>query len=597
VLAGSGTSWDRYEAGLKLAYRDLGFAAAAAYEVRRSDGAASPDASLEASVQPTYALGSDAMLFASYRYEERTSPVARARHELGVGWVHTWSPTVASRLEYERTFDMLGDADRERLGLSVGVRDVATPGLYLSTGYAVTSRTSLLDFATPHTHDLRLGVGYAIPVVFDTPDALIELFGGRRGGEVHGVAFLDANRTGEFDPSDRPLSGLEIRIGPERTTTAADGSYRLRVPAGTHEVSFPVGLPATMDLRGERTILVVENERHELSLAFAPVVSLTVELFEDRNHDGTRDAGEEGIAFGGVALDGPERRVVRTDASGRAIVSGLLTGTYAVSVSADHLPSGFRNTTEPVTVALSTGERPAPVRLGAARPPRTVVQTFSSGSLAVLPRALQSAVAPGAEIELEALVQGEAERVIVGYGGVEAAFAPDGSSWRVRIRIPRGTPVGLLELEVRAEGGGNSLERPLFVNVVDRPPFAASAVVAAAGRDALVEVVTQFRAGEAWLVMPDGGPVPLFSEDGYRWLATWRAPGEPGRYRAALHVDVEALGEVVVTVVAPPASQAETGIDATSGLETAVTEQDDVHDDELAAATPPSEEREGRETP
>ena len=595
VLVGSGTSWDRYEAGVRLVHRDVGFAAAAAYEVRWSDRAASPDASLRVSVQPDYALSSDALLFASYHYDERTSPVARVRHELGFGWVHTWSPTVASRLEYQRTFDMLGDAQRERLGLSLGVRDVITPGLNLSAGYAITSRTSLLDFATPPTHDLRVGVGYAIPVVFDTPDALIELFGGRRGGEVHGVAFVDVNRTGAFGAADRTLAGLEIRIGSERTITAADGSYQLRVPAGTHDVSFPAGLPATMDLRGERTILVVENERHELPLAFAPVVSLTVELFDDRDHDGVLGAGEAGIAFGGVVLDGPERRVVRTDASGRAIVSGLLTGTYAVSVSAAHLPSGYRATTEPVRVTLNPGERPAPVWLGAARPARTVVQTFSTGSLAVLPRALQTTVAPGAELALEALVQGEAERVIVAYGGGEAAFVLDGSRWRVRIRIPRKTPVGQLELEVRAEGGGTSLERPLFVNVVDRPPFAASGVVAAAGKDALVEVETHFRAIEALLVMPDGESVTLASEDGYRWVATWRAPAEAGRYRAVLHVDGEELGEVALNVVAPPASQAETG--APSVVEPAAADQHDVDDDELDAVTQLSARQEGREAP
>ena len=595
VLAGRGTSWDRYEAGMRVGYRDVGLAASAAYEVRRSDGADGPDASLRVSVQPEYVLTGDARLFASYRYEERTSPVARVRHELGVGWTHTWSPTVASRLEYERTFDMLGDASRERIGLSVGVMDVMTPGLHLSAGYAVTSRTSLLDFATPPTHDLRVGVGYAIPIVFDTPDALIELFGGRRGGEVHGVAFLDADRTGALGPADRPLAGLEIRIGSERTTTAADGSYRLRVAAGNHDISFPAGLPATMDLRGERTIVVVENERHELPLAFAPVVSLTVELFDDRDHGGVPGAAAAGIAYGGVVLDGPERRVVRTDASGRAIVSGLLAGTYAVAVSAAHLPSGYRATSEPVSVTLRPGERPTPVRLGAARPPRTVAHTFSTGTLAVLPRALQSSVAPGAEIELEALVQGDVERVSVTYGGGEAVFAPSGSSWRVHIRIPREAPVGPLELVVRAEGGGNSLVRPLYVNVVDRPPFAASGVVAAAGKDAHVEVVTLFRANEASLVMPEGDPVELASEDGYRWLATWRAPSEAGRFYGSLIVDGEELGQIAFSVFAPPESQRETGLDSEVDSAAARRDQDGVDDFDLAAAGQSSARREGRE--
>lgn len=591
VAAGSGTAWDRYEAGLRLDHRDLGLTATAEYEVRRGDGVPTPDTSFQATVQPTYAIGSDALLFASYAYEDRTSPIPRVRHEIGLGWLHTWNPTIASRLEYQRTFDMLGDADRERVGVSLNVKDVMTAGLDLDARYAITSPTSLLDFATPQSHDLTVGFGYAIPLVFDTPDVLIDLFGGRRGGEVHGLVFVDANRNGEFEASeDRPLAGLEIQIGSERTTADAEGRYRLRVPEGTYEVSFPVGLPATIDLCGERTVHVVDNERHQVLLPFAPVVSLAVELFDDLDHDGIRGTSEGGIAFGGVVLDGPQRRVVRTDATGKAIVSGLVTGTYVVTVSSAHLPSGYRPTTEPLRVTFEAHDRPPPVLLGAARQARSVVRTFSAGSLAVLPRALQTTVAPGAEIELEALVQGVADRVLVEYGGVEAAFMPSASSWRLRIRIPRGTPLGLLELSVRATRGDQSVERPLFVNVVDRAPYTASSVVAAAGKNVEVEVTTHFEAQEAQLLMPDGGRVMLASADGYLWTATWRAPLTVGRLLAELRVDGEVLGDIAISVFAPPDTQG----DASRGVRSSLHGEAPVQDQtDGGGVTVPVDPRDG----
>jgi hypothetical protein len=552
AASGSGSVWDRYELGARLTYQRLAVTGTGEYEVRRSEGTATPEVTLKTALQSEYLVGADDLLFGSYRYEQSTWPVARSRHEIGVGWTRAWSTTIASRVEYQRTVDLLGDADRERVSVGLSVADVLTPGLALTAGYSVTSPTSLLDFATPLRHDLRVGVGYAVPIVFDTPDAVIDLFGGRRGGEVHGVAFVGA------DPGDAPtdgarrLAGLEIQVGPERTTTDEAGNYRVRVPEGTHALAFPTGLPATVRLLGAATIEVVENERLERALVFAPVVNLTVEVFEDHDRDGVRGLGESGIPYAGVVLDGPERRLVRTDGSGRAVASGLAVGTYRVGVSPDHLPNGYSATTPSASVTLRAGDRPDGLRLGAARAARTIVQTYSGDGLAVLPRSLQTSVAPGAEIELEALVQGTVERLSLIHDGVATHFSQEGSRWHVRYRIPPGTAFGLLTLSVLAEGGGARVERQLVVNVVDRPVIAAPGVIAAVGGEALLELETHFRAASASMTMPCGEVVPLDSRDGYRWSAIWRAPAEAGRFLARVSVDGQELGVVAISVLAPP---------------------------------------------
>lgn len=557
VISGAGTVWDRYEAGVQVGHQSFRLAGAGRYEVRREGGTDESEVSLEASARADLGLGTDALLFASYGYDQNTAPVDRVRHEVGVGWDHAWSHTVASRVQYQRTFDLVGSAGREGVNVGLGVDDVLLPNLRLNAGYTVSSPTSLLDFDTAYLHDLRVGVGYDLPIVFDTPDPLIDLFGGRRGGEVHGVAFLDEDLDGELDVGEPPLTGLTIRVGSEHVTTDDAGAYRLRVPEGAYEFEFTAGLPATVDLRGERGVSVVENEVHERLLPFAPVVSIAVVLFDDRDQNGVQGEAESGIPFGGVVLDGPERRLARTDATGQAIVAGLIPGVYAISVSVDHLPAGYRATGESIPLTLRAGERPAPVSLGAARPPRNVVRTYTGGTLAVLPRALQAKVARGAEVDIEALVQGDVERLLLVHGDDAVPFERNGDRWRVRIRIPRETPIGPLTMSVHAEAGEQRVERPVLVTVVDRPPFVASSIVAAVNEVVQVAIETQFRAGEAALTMPDGQMLTLVSVDGYRWTATWRAPEEGGRFRAALHVDGEHLGEVAVSVFAPPTGEDE----------------------------------------
>ena len=260
VLSGSGTVWDRYELGVRLGYLAFHAAAGGTYEVRQDTDASTPVASLEASVRTDVLLDAGARLFASYAYEEDDVPVDRVRHTLDLGWDQSWSPTIGSRLAYRRTFDPIGSADLESLNVTAGFGGVLLPGLGVTAGYTVSSPTSLLDFGAPFTHDLRVGVGYDLPIVFDTPDPLIDLFGGRRGGELHGVAFLDADLNGELDDGEPRLAGLEIHVGSEHATTDDEGRYRLRVPEGGYAFAFASGLPATVDLRGGREVRIVENE-------------------------------------------------------------------------------------------------------------------------------------------------------------------------------------------------------------------------------------------------------------------------------------------------------------------------------------------------
>lgn len=560
VLSGSGTTWSLYQAGAQLGYLDFSLSAGAKYEVRVGSGDPSPESSLEATANASYnfasLIGVDSLLSATYSYEERYSNVTRVRHDLEVGWQHVWTPSVASKLSYERSIDPIGESGQEGMTLGLGFNDLFTPGLQLSAFYGISTPTSLLDFGAPYSHEIRIGLGYDLLVSFDTPRPIVDLFGGRRGGQVEGVAFIDQDLDGARDPHEEALAGVVVSLGSESATTDASGRYSMRVPDGQHEFDFPTGLPATVDLIGERRIDVEEDEIHQRPLAFAPVVSLTVHLFDDVNNNQVWDEGEGGIPFGGLVFEGPERRVVRTDGAGQAIVSGIVTGLYTILVSADHLPQGYRPTTDPVQISFRPDKRPEPLLLGAARPPRDVVTTFSRGALAIMPRALTSMVPRGAELEVEVLVQGEAERLVLVHQDRVTDLLFDGRRWLTRVRIPSDTPIGPLELRVRAEGAGRQVERPLFINVIDQPPFTATSVIVAVESEAELAVQTLFLAEEASVTMPDGQIVELTSADGYDWTGTWRAPLEASRSHAVLRVDGEELGEIPVAVVAPPSESA-----------------------------------------
>jgi len=56
--------------------------------------------------------------------------------------------------------------------------------------------------------------------------------GGKAAGDtVAGVVFLDANRNGRMDTGDKPLPGARVTDGVSIVTTAADGTYRIRIGA------------------------------------------------------------------------------------------------------------------------------------------------------------------------------------------------------------------------------------------------------------------------------------------------------------------------------------------------------------------------------
>ncbi len=113
----------------------------------------------------------------------------------GAAWNQLWPSNLQSRLFYEYRREQEAS---QRFGLSLYQRNFLDPGLALGAGYTLTLQGG------EARHGFGLTLAYAQALTFTTPKEVVDLFGGRRGGEVGGVAFRDENLNGRQDPGEAP---------------------------------------------------------------------------------------------------------------------------------------------------------------------------------------------------------------------------------------------------------------------------------------------------------------------------------------------------------------------------------------------------------
>lgn len=549
VLEGVGPSWNRYTAGFNVGFAGAHLQASSSYQEATAYADQPPLWDFKAAVSAGYGFGFGTDLSVGYGYSQRRTDQLVVEDDIRAAWRQSYRSGLQSLLAYDRTLSPTEGTSDENLSLGLSINDFLGQGFRLTGTYSIESPTSILDFQTPATHRFSLGVAHTFEFGFDTPDALIQAFGGRRGAEFSGTAYLDANRNGKRDPDEKGIAGVTVVAGPARTVTGDDGTFRVRVPEGTYQLAFPAGVPATLELVGQQELTFTDNKDVARDLAFAPVASLPVTVFYDGNRNGVRDEGEDGIAYGGVLFEGVQDRTVQMSGDGQLLVTGLTPGTYTVRPSPQLLPRGFAPTTSPVRVTLKAGEKGAAIALGAAPPERRMVQTFSSSDLAVLPQVRPTNVPRGAEVQILAHTQGRPDRVYATWDGENVPLMLVDGTWRTTIRVDPSSALGSREVVVRAVAGTESVERIASLRVSDAPPFEAPRVRAVVGQIAIVQVETLFKATEARLILPGGLDLPLRSDDGYHWTAQWM-PAAPGSFDGRILVDGIEVG--TVPLVADP---------------------------------------------
>ncbi|MBB6015416.1 hypothetical protein [Deinococcus radiopugnans] len=414
---------------------------------------------------------------ALYSFERRSGAVQGApvgspqdpsiTQTLGLSWERAWTDRIDTRLDFNHAEIWTGTERRrpEQAALTFGVRDVGLPGISVSAGYRVIAPNSLL--AGSLTQGVRVGVSYDFNRVIATPDFLVKTFGGRRGGEVRGMLYRDTNLNGKRDDGEAGLSGVTVRVDTATAVSDAQGRYSVRAPVGGFPLTFPSGLPATVEALDPPNVTVIENGRVEQDVAFAPVGNLEVLVFDDTNRNGTPDPGELPIPYAGVSLSGPAVRAVQADSRGYARLGTLPPGVYTVALNPASLPEDYVPTTEVQRTELKIGERLPALALGAARPPRQAVTTYTGGALAVLGRLSSGPSAPGDKVELTVQTQG-ARTLSVEVLGQTLSPVLESNRASLEFTVPAGTAPGTYDVKVTATGDGGSKVLILKLLVVAR---------------------------------------------------------------------------------------------------------------------------------
>lgn len=403
---------------------------------------------------------------------------SQTTHRAEAAWSRDWTPQLSSSFEYARTWGGTSPLDPnstgggQSLGFNVRVQDVFTPGLHLNAGYRL---SGLAGAAAGPTQTVTVGLQYNLAYRVATPGALVNAFGGRKGGGVRGVLFRDSNLNGLRDTGETGLGGVTVRLGTVSAVSDAQGQYTLRVPVGRYTPTFTAGLPATLEALSAEAVDVKENSNLVSDIPFAAVANAEVLIFNDLNLNGLREDGEPPIPYasvdvgsgvvgsgvvgsavvGSVALGGAAthsaRRTVQADARGIARLSALLEGRYTASLPPSGLPDLFVPTSPALNIAVKPGERLPGLVLGAALPPRKTVTTYSAGAVAVLGSFSENDLAAGSQTTLNLQLIGVTALTITAFGQ-DATPALQGPQLSYSLAIPAGTASGSHDVVVRATG-------------------------------------------------------------------------------------------------------------------------------------------------
>ncbi|WP_337844974.1 hypothetical protein [Thermus sp.] len=493
VLEGQGPEGETFQAGLSLSAGALSLSGGL---LLRDLGARG----LEASLGLRYSLG--ALGYLQGLYQQKESPEGQSLL-YGGSWSQLWEGGLVSELLYRR--EVTGGQGTQRFGLTLGQRDFLLPGLSLSGGYA------LLLLPEGLRHALSLSLGYTQAITFPTPRPVVDLFGGRRSGEVAGRLFRDENLNDQPDPGEEGLGGVQVCLGGVCETTDGEGRFRLLVPVGRYAWTFR-GLPATLALLSEAPVQVDLNAHLDQDLPVAPAVALEVRVLDDGNRNGQEDPEERGIAYAGVCAEGPVTRCARADENGRALLAGLFQGTYRLKADPRYLPPGYGPGPE-ATLQIAPPTPPAPIWVSALPPRREVEITYRAGDLALVGSLAPLTPLAGEEVEVRALAQGDPEAVYLLLPEGSVALKPQGEGYfalRLRLRLPAGYHTLILQ----AVKGGERVESPLGVHLAQGPLYSPEV----ADRPDLL-LTLRFRA-QAVRLVGEGGVYELKSEDGYTWKGT-----------------------------------------------------------------------------
>lgn len=416
----------------------------------------------------SYALGLRDQFLAGYTFERVSGSQAATRNVLRAEWQRAWNARFASNVSYAHavTARPAGVSTGDNLSLGGSVHDLFVPGLTVGVAYTL-GLSGGVGQSKPAS-GVKVSLGYDLARFVKTPARVVNAFGGRIGGDVHGTLYRDDNLNGQRDPGEAGLGGVQVRVQDVTVTTSADGQYRLHVPVGSYDLSFPAGLPATIDALKPASVQVSENSVSALDVPFAPVGMLETQIFTDNNRNGVQDADEGALPYAVATLSGPVTRTAHADAQGKVRVSSLPTGTYLLSLESSGLPSGYTMTTTPQTVQVQAGQRQGASALGASLPAREMVNTYTASNIALMANLSSKVVEAGAKTTLKVRLQNAQSVTVTAFGQAYTPVIANNAA-ELTISVPQDTAPGEYDITIQARNAGSDRTNTIKVIVSGRP--------------------------------------------------------------------------------------------------------------------------------
>ncbi|WP_188970636.1 hypothetical protein [Deinococcus aerolatus] len=276
---------------------------------------------------------------------------------------------------------------------------------------------------------------------FKTPDAVVNLFGGRDAGTLQLLAFLDGNKNGVQDAGEAGIAS-RFMVGEQVVATDERGSGSTLLKPGKYNVQLEGDVLAQYLIPSLPEVAVPLRQTVTLAIPVQQVGTVQGQLTDDTGHP---------LAGVPLQLNGPEGSVnALTDATGFYRAGGLGFGTYDLSVQADpalyRAPEPFRLVVDATHVLITQN-----LQLESA----ATLTSLSAEDLTLSVTLPQQPVPPGAVVPVRAEVESAADAVhLEGLGEPLPLTSLDGRIWSGTVKLAADQQT--TEVQVVAQRGTHS---------------------------------------------------------------------------------------------------------------------------------------------
>lgn len=422
---------------------------------------------------------------------------------------------------------------------------------------------------TPTSTQVTVGARLKLGASFDTPEALVALFGGRSVGTLRAVAFLDRNANGLQDPGEPGVPGLPLKVGQgtgQTVQTDAQGLGTVQLPPGAYTVALGEGAPATLILGAAPAQGSGQDSECPLNcgaqarpapeglVARNQVTTVLLPLSEGGMVSG-QIVDEAGVGLAGlsVRVSGAAALAGLSDAQGNFDIGGVPFGVQSVEVISD---AQRYVTLVPQAVTLSAQTPTSFVRfsLKAAVLENHAVDDLDLG-VSVQPP--EQTIPAGVTVPVVIRTRTPADSAYVELNGERFAAQPSGpestgqqaagQEWTAQVRVSKDATGELRLRAVAALGkrqdsvqGSLNVDSDLSTRQVTFGPRHSLP-----GGRMTLSVVVYGTPGTITLTLPGGTPMPLVRSSEQNgtseWTASILAPDSPGPQVATLSLGAEQI--------------------------------------------------------